>query len=72
MSAAMTHVETAAGGYLARGHVTRAEALAEYRRHLESQLASLRTQQVALEADKVRVYHQYGVTVVRTRREVFE
>lgn len=72
MSAAMTSVETAFGGYLARRHVTRAEALAEYRRHLESQLASLRAQQAALEAGEVRVYHQYGVAVVRTKREVLE
>lgn len=81
MSEAMTRVEPlfsgsaqwAGAGMVLRGHQSRGEALEAYRRHLVFERDKAAAELLALAQGDVRVWHQYGATVVRRPpREVLD
>jgi hypothetical protein len=63
-------VISGAPGYAARGHVSRADVIAQARAHYERQLAIADMALTAIRKGEIRVYHQTGLYRVRNRREI--
>jgi hypothetical protein len=65
-----THVRTDKGSLGLWGYVPYDEAVAEIRKHYESERATAEAVLGELDAGRVRVFHQLGPWAARNRREV--
>lgn len=70
MSDKYTHVQTAKGSLGLWGHIPYEQAVAEIRKFYEGERQTAEEVLAELDADNVRVFHQYGPWAARNRREI--